>query len=208
MTYILFVENCHCYILTHSFLQIAETVLWCEKISWTQDLRVQLKCPQSPSPTRHSSGNWKSGRSTVSSLTSSSSVLMCFPRMFHLSSGPGCPCAAGSWGQWQSGRQWDGVEGCCNIYYHGTISSSTFCHWVERAKHGQMLCVCLLGWGTARCFHTTYRRVLRGHECSWGDQSQVLGRRSFHTSCRGKWASTWSLSWWAKSWTGNASFFR
>ena len=33
------------------------------------------------------------------------------------------------------------VEGCCNIYYHGTISSSTFCHWVGRAKHGQMLCV-------------------------------------------------------------------
>ena len=29
---------------------------------------------------------------------------------------------------------------------------------------------------------------------------------SFHTSCRGKWASTWSLSWWARSWAGNANF--
>ena len=30
----------------------------------------------------------------------------------------------------------------------------------------------------------------------------------FHTSCRGKWALTWSPSWWARSWTGNANFFQ
>ena len=43
VTYNLCVENCQSYILTHSCPNRGETVLKCEKISWTQDLRVQPK---------------------------------------------------------------------------------------------------------------------------------------------------------------------